>query len=1269
MADQAAAAPQARAQGMEKPWLGVGLAAGKAHTPDLEETPGVQVSFVYERSPAEAGGLLPGDIIVKLDGQTAQDAREFLALLGSRRPGTEVKFSVLRDGKEMHIPVVLGRQPEGFDENTAPAKYIEPEEARKARIVPQTGATEIRALALSSDGRFLLTASGYTVKLWEVATRKEVRTFAGHTDTVDAVAFSPDGRLILSGGGLETTVKLWETATGKEVGSLPDMGRIEALAFSPDGRRILIASGKGVITVWDLTADKMVHKFASDRRLDALALSRDGRLAVTGGREKVVRLWNVETGKELRSFRGHSEFIKSVALSPDGRLIASCDRDGALKLWDVNSGSARSIVWASATDKAAGPFKFPSAVFLPDGRSLLAINGQHSPRVWDVTTGKELRRFAGKATGIERIAVSADGRFAVTAASGSSGALKFWDVATGEELPGFSGHGDLLQSVSFSPDGRFALTGGGDKTLKLWEMATGKALRVFRGHTGMVTSAVLSGDGRLALSGGWDGVMKLWDTATGKELRSFSEPADYLASLEPRKGDAGLEDVLGVSRDKLISDVLTQSGDMDAALKLPEAPSGQPETNYVVKAAALSPDGRFALSGGCGWLAGECIRGAVNLWDATTGKKLRVLHGIGGGVHAAAFSPDGRFALAAGCEKPGKFCGAGVLKMWDVAAGKELRSFTGHKGAVLSAVFSPDGRFILSGGLDSRLRLWDAATGKMLRSFSGPVRAINAVAFSRDGRMALSGDEDKAVKLWDLATGKELRGFSGHTNGVRSVALSPDGRFALSGSWDGSIRLWRVNDGRELAGMLAAPDGEWLTITPEGFFSASHRDTDLLAIVRGNKSTSVGQVHQSLFNPDLVRQALAGDPGGEVGSAAKAINLGKVLDAGPPPKVAIAFHGRHSQSGADFVPVTARVTDGGRGVGRVEWRINGVTAAVIGAPANTGSEYEVERTLALDPGENQIEVIAYEGRNLLASPPARVTIRYEGPVDTVKPNLHILAIGINAYTDKGWTPPGASGPVSFPPLKLAIADAQAFADELQNAAEGLYGEVRITQAFDAGATAAGLQGIIERISAGINPRDTFVLYAAAHGISESGRYYLIPQDYQGGSDPQALKSRAIGQDHLQDWIANLVKAKKALILLDTCESGALVAGYTKSRAEAPASEAAVGRLHEATGRPVLTAAATGKPAFEGYKGHGVFTYALMEALHKGDTNNNGKIELTELVAHVEKRVPELSAELDEKGGVVKGIAAAPTRGASGDKQSAHFGSTGEDFAIAQRLLP
>jgi uncharacterized caspase-like protein len=189
-----------------------------------------------------------------------------------------------------------------------------------------------------------------------------------------------------------------------------------------------------------------------------------------------------------------------------------------------------------------------------------------------------------------------------------------------------------------------------------------------------------------------------------------------------------------------------------------------------------------------------------------------------------------------------------------------------------------------------------------------------------------------------------------------------------------------------------------------------------------------------------------------------------------------------------------------------------------------------------------------------------------------------------------------------------------------------------------------------------------VFFAAAHGYSNTGRFYLIPQDYQGGTNPEALKSAAISQERLQDWIVNRIKAKKALILLDTCESGALTNGYAHSRTDAPASEAAVGRLHEATGRPVLTAAAAGKPALEGYGGHGVFTWALIDALYHGDANGDGVIELSELVTHVQNTVPKISEELNGRG-----RAAVAARGVSSYRQSARFGSTGGDFELVRRL--
>ena len=203
------------------------------------------------------------------------------------------------------------------------------------------------------------------------------------------------------------------------------------------------------------------------------------------------------------------------------------------------------------------------------------------------------------------------------------------------------------------------------------------------------------------------------------------------------------------------------------------------------------------------------------------------------------------------------------------------------------------------------------------------------------------------------------------------------------------------------------------------------------------------------------------------------------------------------------------------------------------------------------------------------------------------------------------------------------------------------------------------------------PRSTransFILFAAGHGTSAKCRFYLIPQDYQSGP-PGSLADAAIGQDELQDWLANRIRAKRAIILLDTCESGALVAGHARSRVGGPASEAAVGRLHEATGRPVLTAAAVGQFAHEGLiaapgERHGVFTWAVLDALRKGDANGNGLIEFSELVAHVQSVVPKVAAEM---GGTGRAATASPYRRwwraprQPGDGRSVAMGEGGGD---------
>ena len=712
-----------------------------------------------------------------------------------------------------------------------------------------------------------------------------------------------------------------------------------------------------------------------------------------------------------------------------------------------------------------------------------------------------------------------------------------------------------------------------------------------------------------------------------------------------------------------------------------------------VDAVAISADGRWAASGaGTG--------GDVVLWETSTGGRVRTLGSlpIRGAI---TFSPDGSRVLIAGTEDAavlfdaatGKrlkrfyephtsvvtsvaFSGDGsrivtgsrdkTAKLWSAPTGAVLSNFEGHDSHVTSVAFSPDEQYVLTGGFDRNVNLWNASNGTLIRTFKGHGGPVTSVVFAANGSRIVSGSWDRTIKLWDLA-GAELRTLKGHTGTVTSVATSSDGARVISGSLDGTIRVWNFETG-ELFALLTGQADEELAITPNGFFVASSPlAQEAVSIVRGLVAVSVQQVYQSLHNPDLVRIALAGDPDGEVKRAAKVINLKDVLDSGPPPEVALVLPDSGSTVGTDLVALTARLINKGKGVGRIEWRVNGVTVAVAQKPQGSGPEHDITRELALDSGENTIEVVAYNDSNLLASLPASAAISVAGAVDTTKARLHILAIGINSYIDKGWTEVERGllrARKGFPPLKLAVKDAEAFGAAMKRAGAGMYQEVVITTVLNENATRENLEKVVGKIAKDIHPRDTFILFAAAHGTSENGRFYLIPQDYQGASG--ALKQRAIGQDQLQEWLANRIKAKKAIILLDTCESGALVAGHLLSRTEEAASEASVGRLHEATGRPVLTAAAWGQFAHEGLvaasgERQGIFTWALLDALRNGDTNHNGTIELSELVAHVQNAVPSLAAKSN---GTARGeIAVSPTLG----KQSARSGSRGENFAVVNRV--
>ncbi len=214
------------------------------------------------------------------------------------------------------------------------------------------------------------------------------RQFTGHLDIINAMAFSPDGQFIVSGSCGENTeqggfnvctvgeIILWDAATAQAVRTFT--GHIDAVntvAFSPDGQSIVSGSCaeqdearyciQGEIILWDATTGQAIRTFSGHTdKVNAVAYSPDGQFIVSGSEDNTHILWDVATGEAVRTFTGHTSSVNPVAFSPDGQFIVSASEDKTLMLWDVSSGQA------VRTFRGHEWFFFTSVAFSPDGQSI-----------------------------------------------------------------------------------------------------------------------------------------------------------------------------------------------------------------------------------------------------------------------------------------------------------------------------------------------------------------------------------------------------------------------------------------------------------------------------------------------------------------------------------------------------------------------------------------------------------------------------------------------------------------------------------------------------------------------------------------------------------------------------------------------------------------------------------------------------------------------------------------------------------------------------------
>jgi WD40 repeat protein len=424
----------------------------------------------------------------------------------------------------------------------------------------------IRALAYSPDGQILASAGkDQGIRLWQTSSGSMLRVLSGHTSSVQSLAFAPDGKTLASADS--DVLRLWDVASGREVRKRK--GYTPWLAFSPRGSMLASAANTRAVRLWDYRGnDDASPRYlpAPAENFAAIAISPDGKLLARASASHVVRLWDLAGGNEITPLPGHREGIDTITFAPDGKLLATASRDGTARLWDAATGkeihklaahdiralafstdgkhlataasTRRSLqLWDTASGRKLHSYADPDAriiapVLAPDaGLLAYAAQGDGSIGLWDVRAGKEIRRLQGIRKAPTCLEFSDDGRVLVAAAADTA---RLWDMATHKELlplNGLAGEDNPIKAIALSADGRILATGGEDTEIRLWETASGKRVRNLKGSPAPSLALAFSPNLRLLAAAGKDHIVRIWDTVTGQAVHQFAGHRHAVTSL------------------------------------------------------------------------------------------------------------------------------------------------------------------------------------------------------------------------------------------------------------------------------------------------------------------------------------------------------------------------------------------------------------------------------------------------------------------------------------------------------------------------------------------------------------------------------------------------------------------------------------------------------------------------------------------------------------------------------------------------------------------